>query len=110
MKFFLLGLDKISLEDRCAAYWNRYLLALADSTDGVLLLEKANLNEFRKSWSNGEFSIKCIRRSKRFIDHQSIIEKVVTWLSSVPSFSSVPYYDMDDVLLLQFFPESFLSM
>ncbi|CAF4025281.1 unnamed protein product [Adineta steineri] len=41
--FFSYVLDELSLEDRCSAYWNRYLIALSDSTDGNLLVEKANL-------------------------------------------------------------------
>jgi hypothetical protein len=88
-------------------YWNRYLHVLAVSTDGVLLLEKANLAEFRKSWLNKEFSIKGLNRSKRFVPHLSILEKVLTWLSSVPSYSSVPQFDIDDIILLQVFPETF---
>ncbi|CAF0906163.1 unnamed protein product [Adineta steineri] len=41
--FFSYVLDELSLEDRCSAYWNRYLIALSDSTDGNLIFEKANL-------------------------------------------------------------------
>ncbi len=105
--FFSYILDELSLENRCALYWNRYLHVLAVSTDGVLLLEKANLAEFRKSWLNKEFSIKGLNRSKRFVPHLSILEKVLTWLSSVPSYSSVPQFDIDDIILLQVFPETF---
>ena len=105
--FFSYVFDELSLERRCALYWNRYLHVLADSTDGILLFEKANLAEFRKSWLNKEFSIKGMNRSKRFVPHLSILEKVLTWLSSVPSYSSVPHFDRDDVVLLQIFPETF---
>ena len=42
-------MDEKSLEERCSLYWNKYLAALADSIDGELILEKANLNEFRKA-------------------------------------------------------------
>ena len=42
-------LDEISLEDRCFSYWNRFLKALSNSTDGNLIFEKANLAEIRKS-------------------------------------------------------------
>ena len=37
--------DEASLSDNCAKYWERYLVHLADSPDGALLLEKAVLNE-----------------------------------------------------------------
>jgi hypothetical protein len=83
-------------------------VALADSIDGELLFEKANMNEFRKSWIDSEYSIKCLTRSKRFIDNKSIIEKVVRWLASVPEGSSVPFYDIDEIELLRNFRESFL--
>jgi hypothetical protein len=104
---FAYFLDELSLEDRCSSYWNRYLITLSDSLDGSLIFEKANFSEFRKSWLDKEFSIRGLRRSKRFITHQSILEKVVTWLSSTPSNSSVPYFEMYEIELLHLFPDSF---
>ena len=106
--FFAFAFDEKSLENRCVVYWNRYLVALADSTDGELLLEKANLKEFRKSWLEREYSIKCLRRSRRFVDNKSILEKVLRWLASVSSGPSSPSFDIDEIELLSFFPESFL--
>ncbi|CAF2948356.1 unnamed protein product [Rotaria sp. Silwood2] len=106
--FFAFAMDEKSFEDRCAAYWERYLYALADSTDGMLLFEKANLNVLRQSWINKNFSIKCLRKSKRFVSNESIIETVVSWLNSVPSLSSIPNYEVDEIQLLEDFPESFL--
>jgi hypothetical protein len=108
VNMFAFALDEKSLEDRCASYWEKYLVALADSIDGQLLFEKANLNVFRQCWIDGHFSIKCLRRSKRFISNQSIIEKVVSWLASIPSCSSVPAYEIDEIQLLEDFPESFV--
>lgn len=105
--FFSYALDERSLEDRCAAYWNRFLSALADSVDGQLILEKANICQFRKSWLDNEYSIQCLRRSKRFVSHVSILEKAVLWLASVPLNSSVPNFDKSEIDLLLFFPESF---
>ena len=32
--FFAFGVDEKSLDDRCAEYWDKFLIALADSTDG----------------------------------------------------------------------------
>ncbi|CAM4839407.1 unnamed protein product, partial [Rotaria magnacalcarata] len=106
--FFAFAMDEKSFEDRCAAYWERYLYALADSADGMLLFEKANLNVLRQSWINKDFSIKCLRKSKRFVSNESVIETVVNWLNSVPSLSSIPNYEVDEILLLEDFPESFL--
>ncbi len=39
--FFAYAFDEISLEDRCSRYLNRYLVALTDSINGELLLEKS---------------------------------------------------------------------
>jgi hypothetical protein len=106
-EFFSYILDEISLEDRCSLYWNRYLRALSDSIDGNLIFEKANLTEFRKSWLDKEFSIIGLRRSKRFVPHKLILEKVLAWLSSVASNSSIPQYEVSEIDLLQLFPDSF---
>ena len=66
---FAYAFNERSLEDRCTLYWEKYLVALADSTDGELLLEKANQNQYRKAWLQNEFPLKGLRRSKRFCDH-----------------------------------------
>ncbi len=84
------------------------MIALADSTDGELLFDKANLNVFRQCWIERQSSIKCLRMSKRFIPHQSIIEKIVSWLASIPSRSSVPIYEIDEIQLLEDLSESFI--
>jgi len=95
------------LEDRCASYWNRYFVSLSDSIDGSLLLEQVNLSVFRKCWLNKEFPISGLRRSKRFVPHQSLLEKIILWITSVASNSSVPHFEINDLELLQLFPESF---
>ena len=40
--------DELSLDDRCVRYWNKYLVSLADSTDGSLIFERTCLNIFRQ--------------------------------------------------------------
>ena len=95
------------LVDRCVVYWNNFLFSLADSTDGILLAEKANLTEFRKCWVDGEFSTRCLRKSKRFVNHKSILEKVVSWISSIPDQSSNPFYEIDELSLLENFAVTF---
>ncbi len=69
-------------------------MALADSCGGELLFEKANLNVFRQIWIEGYSSIKRLRRSRRFVPNQSLIEKTVLWLASVPIQSSVLVYEI----------------
>jgi hypothetical protein len=100
--------DEISLDDRCYRYWNRYLVALADSIDGELVFEQASLNCLRQSWVKREFSIKGLRVSKRFIENVSVFERCMKWISSHSSFSSILEYDMEEIHLLRLFPESFL--
>ena len=101
--------NEISLEDRCYRYWDRYLVALSDSIDGELILERASLNSFRQSWIKREFSIKGLRVSKRFIENESVFERCMKWISSHASFSSIPDYDMEEIQLLRLFPESFFA-
>ena len=104
---FSFALDEKMLIDRCASYWNNFLISFADSIDGTLLFEKANFTEFRKSWLNGEFAINCLRKSKRYVKHASIIEKVISWLSSVPEQSSNIFYEIDELSLLEDFAITF---
>ena len=104
---FAYAIDEKSLEERCSLYWDKYLVALADSIDGELILEKANLNKFRKAWLHGELSLQGLRCSKRFIECTSILEKALSLLRSVPFSSSLPYFEMEEVQLLQDFPETF---
>ena len=105
--FFSFVSDELLLEDRCAAYWNRYLVFLADSTDGSLLFEQATLSVFRQCWVNKEYSISCLRKTKRFVPHQPVLERIIRWVSSIPSNSSVPYFEPRDLKALQHFPELF---
>ncbi len=95
------------LINRCTIYWNNFSISPSDSTDGNLLFEKANLTEFRKCWLDKEFTISCLRKSKRFVDHRSILEKAISWVSSVPDQSSVPFYEMDELSLLEDFAITF---
>ncbi len=107
-QLFAYALDEKSLDDRCLKYWDRFLVDLADTKDGELLFEKANLAEFRKSWLDGEFRVACLRRSKRFVEHLSILERVSLWMASIPQGPSFIEYDPEEIRLLQDFPESFL--
>ena len=81
---------------------------LADSTDGVLLFEKAMHNASRQSWIGSEFPIRGLRRSKRFFGNESIISRVLAWTASLPAQTSVPIFDYEEVETLGLFPESFL--
>ena len=99
--------DELSFDDRFYRYWNRYLVALSDSVDRELIFERASLNCLRQSWVDREFSIKCLRVSKRFIDNDSFLERCMKWICSNSSLSSIPEYDLKEIQLLRLFPESF---
>ncbi|CAF2036101.1 unnamed protein product [Rotaria magnacalcarata] len=105
--FFAYVFDEVSLDDRCCNYWERYLAALSDSVDGELLIEQANLNQWRKAWLQKELSIKGLYRSKRYVQHRSVLEKCVQWCSSNRSSYSIIDYDIRDIDLLGEFPDNF---
>ena len=106
-QFFFFISNEISLEDRCRKYWDKYLIALADSTDGELLLEQANLNMYREAWISKEYKIQRLFLSKRFVRHTSLLERIIRWSSNTPSNESIPNYELDDILVLAEFPDTF---
>ncbi len=73
--FFAFIMNEISLEDRCYRYWERYFNALAKSTVGLLMFEQANHNLYRTAWINKQLRIKSLHISKRFVKHDSTLEK-----------------------------------
>jgi hypothetical protein len=105
--FFAFIFNEISLEDRCLNYWNKYFVALADTVDGELILELANLNNLRDSWLKKEYRIMGIYRSKRFVEHTTIIEKILSWCSNVAANDSIPNFNTEEVIALADFPDSF---
>ena len=58
-------LDERSMKDR-------YVLALSNSKDSEVLLEQANLNQYRKGWLQKGFPVKDLNR---YVDQVSIVEK-----------------------------------
>ena len=84
------------------------LESLDDSKDGELLLEQANLNAFRSLWLQYQYPIKGIHKSKRFVEHVSILEKCLQWTASNHYQSSVINFEMSEILTLELFPKTFL--
>jgi hypothetical protein len=105
--FFSFISNEISLEDRCRKYWDKYFIALSESTDGELFFEQANLNVFRESWINKDISVKGIFRSKRFVRYTSSLERIMRWCSNIPADESIPNYEFDEVMVLFDFPDTF---
>jgi hypothetical protein len=75
--------------------------------DGELLLEQANFNQFRKAWLVKEFPIKGLHRSKRYVEHHSVIERCLQWCATMRSSFSIIDYDMLDVSSLENFADTF---
>ncbi|CAF3321965.1 unnamed protein product [Rotaria socialis] len=105
--FFMYATNELSLEDRCKKYWERYWLALADTTDGLLIFEQGNLNVIRENWLRGESRINGIHRSKRYVEHTSLLEKCTSWCANIPSYDSNINYELEEVVTLYEFPETF---
>ena len=99
--------NESSLEKLCKEYWLRYSRALACSTDGFILFEQFSYNTFRKLWLDKEIAIKHLRRSKRFVPHDTSIEKCLKWVESGGANIS-PVINKYDLEILAAFPETFL--
>jgi hypothetical protein len=104
---FSFAMNEISLEDRCIRYWERYLNALSETTDGQLILEQTNLNVHRTAWINKQLQIKSLYPSKRFVEHHSILKKALSWCTNSNSIDSIPNFNLEDISILANFPEMF---
>ena len=98
---------EVPLVNRCARYWNKYFKALAVSKDGELLLEQLILNQHRSEWLEGNIKVHGLRRSKRFINHETILEKCWSWHDENPLTDTITQFSLDDIELLKEFPETF---
>jgi hypothetical protein len=98
---------KVSFEYRCASYWRRYKRALLKSTDGFLLFEQQALNFFRTQWLDKELVVKHMHRSKRSVQHTSVITTCLGWLESHKDCHPPSVTD-DELERLTLFPISFL--
>jgi hypothetical protein len=105
--FFMYTLDELTLEDRCKKYWERYFLALSDTTDGSLIFELSNFNVLRENWLHKESKINGIHRSKRFFEHTSLLERCTSWCAGISSNESNLNYDLEEVATLDEFPKTF---
>jgi hypothetical protein len=105
--FFAYLSNEKSLDDRCLNYWNKFFLTMAESTDGELILEQACLNVHRETWLQKENRVTGVFRSKRFVEHSSILEKCLSWCSSITPQDSIPDYSIDEIMVLTDFPDSF---
>jgi hypothetical protein len=105
--FYAYAMCEISLEDRCYRYWENYLKALTEATDGTLLMEQAILNLNRTTWLDNEHPIRCLHRSRRYVNNTSIIEKSSRWCADNATVDSIPLFDSEDILNFSLFPETF---
>ena len=105
--FFSFLANEPSLDDQCRKYWDKYLVALSESIDGELLLEHCNRNIFRENWVKKQFPITGIFHSKRYIEHTPLLERIIKWCSSIPHDESIPNYDIDEIMLVAEFSNTF---
>ena len=104
---FMIAFNELSLENRCTRYWNKYLQAIADSKDGELLMEPLIVNTHRKNWLEGTHSVRWLRRSERFSEHETVVQKILEWIEDNPLPDTIPHIPADDIELLKAFPETF---
>ena len=90
--FFSFIANEPFLEDRCRLCWDKYFMALSDTIDGELLFEQTNLNVFRKAWIKKDIRVKGVFRSKRFVRHTSLLERIMHWCASTPFDESIPIF------------------
>ena len=76
-EFFEFLFKEPPLVNRCTRYWNKYLQALANSKDGKLLLKPTILSTYRSEWLGGDQRVNSMRTSKRFMNHVTVLEKVL---------------------------------
>ena len=105
--FFAFALNEVSFENRCTRYWIKYLRALESSTDGDLLIEQLIFNSHREAWLSGKQRIFGLRRSKRFVDHEAVLQKCFAWYDDNPLSDTIAKIQHDDIELLRDHPETF---
>ena len=47
---------------------------------------------------------------EKIYPYHSFIEKIVSWIASMPFYSSVPIYTIEEIEILRNFPETFVSI
>ena len=62
---------------------------------------------FRETWLQNESRIKGISKSKRFVEYTSLLEKCLYWCANVPPYDSIPNYNLEKIIVLADFPETF---
>ena len=104
--FFMYASNQVSLEDRCKMYWERYLLSWTESTDGISIFSEGILNTQRSLWLQGEMRVRGMRRSKRYKENTSLLERCTAWVTNTPINGSTICYTIDKVEALREFPET----
>ena len=72
-----------------------------------MIFEQANFNVFRETWLGNENSISGVYRSKRYVNHTSLLAKCLSGCSDVASNESSINYDLEEVITLVNFPATF---
>jgi hypothetical protein len=103
-----------SLDYHAVKYWRKYLRTLGDSNDGVLLLAQQEVSYHRTAWLDFGVRVACLRRSRRFVQHSSIISKCLSWYDESTCTTnmgshnaSTPYYTDEELDIFSLFPDTF---
>ena len=103
-----------SLDYHATNYWRKYLRTLLNSSDGRMLLEQDPGASQRTAWLDGELKISGLRRSKRFVQHPSIISRCILWYEentytngSGTHNASTPHFTDEELDTLAQFPDTF---
>jgi hypothetical protein len=105
--FFSSAYSERSLDDLCYSYWEKYSKSMATSLDGRLLIEQSFLNTHRGKWVECELSIRCLNRSKRFIQHTDVFGSATKWMVSHGTNDSVILVNEAEYQCFAAWPESF---
>jgi hypothetical protein len=105
--FFSLWYNEKSLDDRCFAYWQKYLRSLTRSKDGELLLEQSQLNSHRSRWRDGLQRINCLYRSKRYVPHTDVFGQALRWMEMHGTSDSVVDVKEEELLCFALYSETF---
>jgi hypothetical protein len=99
--------NEVSLENKYTRYWNKYLSALSESKGGERILEQLILNVYRKEWLDGSHIVHRLRRSKRFIEHETVVQKCFDCHGDNPLTDTIRQISADDIELWKAFPQTF---
>lgn len=65
------------------------------------------MNHNRVLWQEERRPIRCLYRSKRYVEHIDVFNRILEWLANHGPDDSIPHISEEDVICLAAFPETF---